>query len=56
MEAALASGIASAFAPKIARMAPYTIGAGLQFNKENWKVTATVSHAAWGMVSKMVDK
>ena len=56
MEAISASDNETAVPPKEARMAPYTIDAGPPFNKENWKVVAKVSHAAWIMTSKLIDE
>jgi len=55
IEAISASDSAIALPPKAARMAPYTIDAGPPFNKENWKVLATVTHAAWTRSSKLID-
>jgi len=56
MDAISASDNATALPPMAARMPPYTIDAGPPFNKENWKVLATVSHAAWIMTSKLIDE
>ena len=56
IETISASEIAIALPPKAARMAPYTIDAGPPLSKENWKVVATVSHAACIMISKLIDE
>jgi len=29
--------------------------AGPPFSRENWKMVATVSHAAWMIISKVID-
>jgi hypothetical protein len=55
-EAISASDMATAVAPMVARIPPYTIDAGPPLSMANWKVMATVSQAHCTIISKFITE